>query len=63
MKCPCKECTDRKLLCHGSCDEYKAWKEYREEINKKRLADKELKQLSRDHEIKYRKNLRWGARK
>ena len=24
---PCKECQDRKVGCHGSCEKYKAFKE------------------------------------
>lgn len=23
---PCKECTSRRLGCHGKCDSYKAWR-------------------------------------
>ena len=62
-KCPCKECTDRKLMCHCSCEAYKAWKAEREEMLKVKQESQQLKQLSRDHELKYRKNIRWGARK
>ncbi len=25
-QCPCRDCTDRMLLCHGRCDRYQAWK-------------------------------------
>ena len=28
MRCPCKNCTERKLGCHGTCERYKAWKDY-----------------------------------
>lgn len=24
---PCKDCADRHLACHDSCEKYKAWKE------------------------------------
>ena len=31
-KCPCRDCFDRKLLCHGQCRKYQNWKkEYEEE--------------------------------
>jgi len=26
MKCPCKDCFDRKLLCHSQCKKYQTWK-------------------------------------
>jgi hypothetical protein len=29
MNAPCKECTRRKLLCHGFCAEYQQWKQER----------------------------------
>ena len=58
MKCPCKGCDHRKLGCHGFCDGYQKWRDWKEEVNRKRQADGELKQLSRDHELKYRKNLK-----
>lgn len=58
MKCPCKGCDHRKLGCHGFCDEYRNWRDWKEGVNRKRQADGELKQLSRDHELKYRKNLK-----
>lgn len=41
MKCPCKGCTDRTLTCHGFCDEYKAWKAEREQVNARRNAEQE----------------------
>ena len=63
MKCPCKGCDRRKLGCHGFCDQYKEWREWANKINQKRQADGELKQLSRDHELKYRKNLKHGRKR
>ena len=60
MKCPCRGCTSRKLNCHGFCDEYKAWREWKDEVNRKKQQDQEMKALSRDHELKYRKNLKKG---
>lgn len=30
-KCPCRDCFDRKLLCHSQCEKYQSWKkEYKE---------------------------------
>lgn len=33
MKCPCKDCTERTLTCHGVCEKYQEWKKEREAIN------------------------------
>ena len=61
MKCPCKECNDRTITCHSVCKRYTEWKGWRDEINRKRNADADNRQLSRDHELKYRKNLKRGG--
>ena len=29
MRCPCQGCTDRHEACHGSCQRYGEWKEYK----------------------------------
>lgn len=63
MKCPCKDCFDRTITCHGFCEDYKKWREWRSEINEKRKNDQEVRTMSRDHEIKYRKNLKQGRTK
>lgn len=60
MRCPCKGCDRRKLGCHGRCEQYKAWTASRHEINRKRYAEQDVRQLSRDHERKYRRNLKQG---
>lgn len=62
MKCPCKTCDHREAYCHGKCDLYKEWSEKRHEINRKKAMDQENRQLSRDHERKYRRNLKGGWR-
>ena len=38
---PCKDCTDRKLLCHGSCKKYQEWKKEIDEQNTIRQKEKE----------------------
>ena len=45
MKCPCKDCQDRKLLCHGQCDQYQAWKKENEAM-RKWLNDSNVVQVS-----------------
>ena len=46
--CPCRECADRMLLCHGRCERYQTWKtEYENEQAEKRSAAT-WKELSRE---------------
>lgn len=63
MRCPCKACDHREIGCHGRCEGYQEWTASRHEINRKRAADQELRGISRDHEMKYRKNLKQGRKK
>ncbi len=35
MECPCRDCGDRKVGCHGTCEKYKEWKVQNDELNKK----------------------------
>jgi len=42
MKSSCKGCEKRVPGCHGSCEEYKAFRKQQDEINKKRLAENEI---------------------
>ena len=60
MKCPCKECDHRKLNCHGACEGYKKWRDWKDEVNRKKAADQDSRQISREHEIRYRKSMKAG---
>ena len=58
MKSPCEKC--EKQGCgkdHDTCQPYMEWKSWRKEIAEKRKADSETGGISRDHEMKYRKNM------
>ena len=35
MVAPCKDCQRRSQMCHGNCDDYKAYRSERDEIIKK----------------------------
>ena len=59
MKCPCRDCPNRTLTCHGFCKEYKAWKDWREEVNRKKAAESSTWH-SRNHELNYRRSLKAG---
>ena len=58
MKCPCKDCVRRKLLCHSFCDEYAKFKEWREEVLKRKTEDVEGKNYAIDKAIKIKRG-RW----
>lgn len=34
---PCKNCTERKLGCHGTCESYTEWKKVQDDICAKRF--------------------------
>jgi hypothetical protein len=63
MKCPCKDCQKHSADCHANCtDGYKEWRAALDEVNKKKNAWNQVKGISRDHELKYRKNLKEGRK-
>ena len=64
MKCPCKGC--EKAGCgqyHDQCERYQAWIASRHEIKRMKWLEQDSRSMSRDHEIKYRKNLKQGRKK
>lgn len=64
MICPCKGC--EKAGCgeyHDTCERYLAWTDERKAYNNRRHAEDDCRQLSRDHEMKYRKNLKQGRKR
>jgi hypothetical protein len=34
---PCKDCTKRQLHCHSICEDYKAYREYRQSVSKEKM--------------------------
>jgi hypothetical protein len=36
LQAPCKDCPDRRYLCHSTCEKYIKYNEYREMIRKKK---------------------------
>ena len=64
MKCPCKECDQKGCgNYHDSCEPYQEWQKVRSRINRKRQEYHNANGLSRDHEMKYRRNLKAGVYK
>ena len=66
MKCPCKGCEDRTILCHGRCDGYQQWKAEREEINKwlagQRTQTSEAGLKGKIHKLKTGKSRKWNVK-
>ena len=59
MMCPCATCALQGCgVHHEKCEPYKAWKEQKNEANRKRIEEISKRAISRDAEMKYRKNLR-----
>lgn len=53
MDAPCKDCTDRKVGCHGSCDAYQEFNKFcedqREKRRKKAIEDEDIFYLVKHH--------------
>lgn len=45
MMCPCLECKDRVVGCHGTCELYKAWKTNVNRLNAIARKKKEKERL------------------
>ena len=41
MNCPCKDCRDRTLTCHGVCIMFAAWQDEQAEIKRRRQEEKD----------------------
>lgn len=38
MKVPCHNCPDRELGCHGKCEKYQAYAEWRQQVYEERIV-------------------------
>ena len=64
MICPCKGCPKKGCgSYHDICPDYQPWAKSEKKKKAKIQAENEIKSLSRDHELKYRKNLKKGGPK
>lgn len=58
---PCKDCTNRYFGCHSECDKYKAFRDSRDEYNKRnferheRNAYFEDSKLKNEHKSRYKR--------
>lgn len=39
MRPPCKDCPDRRELCHATCERYLAYREERDRLNAEKYAE------------------------
>jgi len=53
--CPCKECGDRFVGCHSSCEGYKAWRKAKDEMNHKDFVERYNNGYTRPYREKFRK--------
>ena len=51
LNCPCKECTDRQIKCHSTCQRYKHWRKEYDEAKEKYNAQSELENSLNTYEI------------
>ena len=63
MESPCKGCERKGYGKHDICQAFQEWKKVRIETNRRMLMDNEIRNLSIDHERKYREKLRRKRRK
>lgn len=43
LDAPCKDCPDRVVGCHGTCEKYIAFRKYRDELNERRIEENRVK--------------------
>lgn len=58
MNTPCKDCTERKYMCHSHCEGYKDWKKRLQEIKDSEKPIKQANQMSYDNHIRICKRMR-----
>lgn len=42
LKAPCRDCKERHIACHGICEKYKKWREWRDAIMEAKAAETDL---------------------
>lgn len=56
MICPCKDCPDRFVGCHGTCEKYGTWKAWKnaenETIKKAKAIDRQYQSLVHDARVR-----------
>lgn len=56
MNSPCKNCNDRKIGCHSTCDKYELYSQERQLIREGRYKQEEQDLVARDAKIRIRRS-------
>ena len=57
-KAPCKDCPNRQVGCHSTCEKYIEYKKESDRIREEKHAQNELKQFDRERSQQRYKRLR-----
>lgn len=57
---PCRDCSERKYLCHSSCDKYIDFKKYKDNIAEKRKEEANAKNASIESVYRFYKSVKNG---
>ena len=58
MKAPCKDCPDRQVNCHSTCEKYIEYKKECDRLRQEHIAQSEANQYERERNAKRYKHLR-----
>jgi hypothetical protein len=56
--CPCKNCLDREIGCHGWCEGYKSWVDENEKAKHKKILDNEVFRYRKEEHTRIEKYIR-----
>ena len=66
MKCPCKDCFNRTITCHGVCRRYQDWKKEHDDVNKwlrdQQPITSEAGLKGRNERLKRGKSRKWNLK-
>ncbi len=62
MKNPCKDCTERHVGCHGTCERYKDWKTAHDAEKDARFKAKQEEATFRKYKVDVRNHAKKRAR-
>lgn len=51
MNVPCKDCPNRQVGCHSTCEKYLDFRKEVDKINKTKFAEKEQRRLIAEHNL------------
>ena len=60
--CPCQNCLDREIGCHGTCEKYKDWAGENEKVKHRRILDSEVFNYRKEEHYRIEKYIRTKRR-